>query len=122
MGVSSFFKNLFGKPKDSDVQTESTSEQTEEAAISYSFIEKAETLTDQTFIKIKEVSEPILEDAVEYASQAKDIISEYVEKTTDTINDIIDSVKEINTEDEDSKRVVYDTVIDDSEKAITLDE
>ena len=122
MGVSSFFKNLFGKPKDPDVQTESTSEQTEKTAISYSFIEKAETLTDQTFIKIKEVSEPILEDAVEYASQAKDIISEYVEKTTDTINDIIDSVKEINTEDEDSKRVVYDTVIDDSEKAITLDE
>lgn len=121
MGVSSFFKNLFDKAKDPVIQTENTSEQTEETTISYSYIEKAETFAEKTFTKVREVSEPILEDAVEYASQAKDIISEYVEKATDSINDIIDSVKEINMED-NVKPIIYDTVVDDSEKAIISEE
>lgn len=111
MGVSSFFKNLFVK-----TQVSTNAEigiQTEEKA---SYIEKAETLAEETFSKAKEASEPILEDVVEYASQAKDIVSEYVEKATHTLNDIIDSVKEINKEEE--SKPIYDKVVDDSEEAV----
>ena len=112
MGVSSFFKNLFVK-----TQVSTNAEigiQNEEKA---SYIEKAETFAEETFSKAKEASAPILEDAVEYASQAKDIVSEYVEKATHSINDIIDSVKEMSSEEE--SKPIYDKVIDDSEEAVT---
>jgi len=111
MGVSSFFKNLFGKALVST--NEEIGIQTEEKA---SYLEKAETFAEETFSKAKDASEPILEDVVEYASQAKDIVSEYVEKATHTINDIIDSVKEANEEDE--SKPIYNKVVDDNEEPI----
>lgn len=117
MGVSSFFKNLFVKTQIS-TNAEIHNEKTEETGGSY--IERVETFAEETFSKVKEASEPMLEDAVEYASQAKDIVSEYVEKATHSLNDIIDSVKEMSTEDE--SKPIYNTVVDDSEKAITSDD
>ena len=117
MGVSSFFKNLFGKAKvltNEEIQTEKTYENTEETV---SYIEKVETFAEETFSKAKEASAPILEDTAEFASQAKDIVSEYVEKATHSINDIIDSLKEMNEDDE--SKPIYDKVIDDSEEAVT---
>lgn len=119
MGLSSFFKNLLGKTKNSGAdlnQTESISTEIEETTTAY--IENAEIFVEETLNKVKEASEPIFEDASEYAGKAKDIISEYVEKATDSINDIIDSVKE-SVEADDTQPMVYDTVVDISEKAIT---
>ncbi|MEO7977325.1 YtxH domain-containing protein [Flavobacterium sp.] len=121
MGISSFFKNFFVKAEvstNAEAHIEKTDEQTQQTEVSY--IEKVETFAEETFSKVKEASEPILEDAVEYASQAKDIVSEYVEKATHSINVIIDSVKEMSAEEE--SKPIYDTVVDDSEKAITSDE
>jgi len=119
MVVSSFLKKIFGKTKDSNTnivfQNENNNNKSQSATIPN--VEKAENFIDETFTKLKETSEPILEDAVEYASQAKDIISQYVEKATESISDIIDSVKEANTEINDEK-VVYNTVVDVSEKEI----
>ena len=100
MGLSSFFKNLFGTAKDSATdlahQAETTFEQAKEAAAPY--IDKAETFAEETFAKAKEASEPLIETATDYAHQAKDIVSEYVEKASDSISDVIDSVKEIKSE------------------------
>ena len=120
MGVSSFLKKIFGKTKDSNTnivfQNENNNNKSQSATIPN--VEKAENFIDETFTKLKETSEPIMEDAVEYASQAKDIISQYVvEKATESISDIIDSVKEANTEINDEK-VIYNTVVDVSEKEI----
>lgn len=120
MGLSSFLKNLLNRAKDStadlDTQTENTYQEIEETATPY--FEKAENFVEETFTKIKEASEPLFEDASEYASHTKDIISEYVEKATDSINDIIDSVKE-SVETDDTQPMIYNTVVDISEKAIT---
>jgi len=120
MVVSSFLKKIFGKTKDSNTnivfQNENNNNKSQSATIPN--VEKAENFIDETFTKLKETSEPIMEDAVEYASQAKDIISQYVvEKATESISDIIDSVKEANTEINDEK-VIYNTVVDVSEKEI----
>ena len=120
MGLTSFLKNLLGTSKDSTAnlsnQTENANIEIEETATSY--IEKAESFVEETFTKVKEASEPIFEDANEYADQAKDIISEYVGKATDSINDIIDSVKE-SIENDDPQPMIYETVVDISEKPIT---
>jgi len=120
MGLTSFLKNFLARSKDSTTDISSQKENTnaEIEGIATSYIENAETFVDETFTKIKEASEPIFEDAIEYASQAKDIINEYVEKATDSINDIIDSVKE-SIETDDTQPIVYDTVVDVSEKPIT---
>lgn len=114
MGLSSFFKNLFGKTQETSTQIENTDQHTNENA----YIEKAENFVEETLSKVKEVSEPILEDAAEFTNQAKDIISEYAEKAADSINDIIDSVKE-SIEADETPPVVYETVVDISEKPIT---
>ena len=56
MGLSSFFKNLFGSAKDSTTdlanQAEVKFEQAKEAAAPY--IEKAETFAEETIAKSKE--------------------------------------------------------------------
>lgn len=123
MGLSSFFKNLFGSTKDSSAneiadQAETTFEQAKEAAAPY--IEKAETFVEETFAKAREASEPALESTVEYAHHAKDIVSEYVEKASDSISDVIDSIKEKTTElTSDTETFAAETVVDASEKPIT---
>ncbi|MEO8237839.1 MAG: YtxH domain-containing protein [Flavobacterium sp.] len=123
MGLSSFFKNLFGSTKDSSAneiadQAETTFEQAKETTAPY--IEKAETFVEETFAKVREASEPALESAVEYAHHAKDIVSEYVEKASDSINDVIDSIKEKTAElTSDSETFATETVVDSSEKPIT---
>lgn len=114
MGLSLFFKNLFGKTQETSTQIENTDQLNDENA----YIEKAENFVEETLNKVKEVSEPILEDAAEFTIHAKEIISEYAEKAADSINDIIDSVKE-SIESEDTQPMVYDTVVDISEKPIT---
>ncbi|MFB9108835.1 YtxH domain-containing protein [Flavobacterium gyeonganense] len=114
MGLSSFFKNLFGKNQERSTQIENPDQHTGEKA----YIEKTENLVEETLNKLKEVSEPILEDAAEFTNHAKDILSEYAEKTADSINDIVDAVKE-SIESDDKQPIVYDTVVDISEKPIT---
>lgn len=111
MGLSSFFKNLFTK---TSTETENRDQHIAENAS----IEKTENFVEETLNKVKEVSEPILEDAAEFTNHAKDIISEYAEKAADSINDIIDSVKE-SIENDDPQPIIYDTVVDMSEKPIT---
>ena len=119
MRVPSFFTKIFGKTKNSHTnflsQKQNSNNQTQSASVPP--IQDQETFIEENFTKARENAEPILEDVAEYASQAKDIISQYVEKATESINDIIDSVKEANTEINDEK-VVYNTVVDVSEKEI----
>jgi vacuolar-type H+-ATPase subunit H len=113
MGVSSFFKNLFGSAKDSTTnlatEAEVKFEQAKEAAAPY--IDKAEAFAEETIEKVKEASEPILESAVEYAHKAKDIVSEYVEKASDSLSDVIDSVKEKTTSSATTTIVPEDIVV-----------
>lgn len=114
MGLSSFFKNLFAKTQETPTETGNTDQYIAENTS----IEKVENFVEETLNKVKEVSEPILEDATEFTNHAKDIISEYAEKAADSISDIIDSVKE-SMEADDTPPVVYETVVDISEKPIT---
>jgi vacuolar-type H+-ATPase subunit H len=120
MGLSLLFKNLLSKTKHTSAnlvsQTDINSKESDQTSTRY--IGKTEIFIEEALTKVKEVSEPIFEDASEYADKAKDIISEYVEKATDSINDIIDSVKE-SLEGDDTQQIVYDTVVDLSEKPIT---
>ena len=121
MGLFSFFKNLLGNTKNSNKnqikQIENSNEQTGEVGNIY--MEKVETFVEESYTKAKKTSEPFIEDAVEYANQAKDIISQYVEKATDSMNDIIDSVKELANENNTSQHIIYHTVVDNSEKSVT---
>ncbi|WET04540.1 YtxH domain-containing protein [Flavobacterium sp. YJ01] len=119
MGLSSFFKNLFGSTKESAAElatsAENTFEQVKEAAAPY--IEKAETFAEETIDKVKEVSEPIIDRASDYADKAKETVTEYAEKATEAVSDVIDSVKEkaaALTSDE-SPKVITETVVDASE-------
>ncbi len=108
MGLSSFFKNLFGSTKESATElansAESTLEQVKEAAAPY--VEKAETFVEETIDKVKEVSEPIIDRA-----------SEYAEKATEAVSDVIDSVKEkaAALTSDDSPELITETVVDASE-------
>ncbi|GGE97716.1 YtxH domain-containing protein [Flavobacterium limi] len=113
MGLSSFLKNFLGKIQEPAAETENTNQHTAENAY-----EKAEIFIEETLTKVKEASEPLFEDASQYVDKAKVIISEYAEKASDSINDIIDSVKE-SVEADDTQPMIYDTVVDISEKAIT---
>lgn len=119
MGLTSFFKNLFGSTKESVTElannAESTFEHAKEAAAPY--IEKAETFAEETIDKVKEVSEPIIDRASDYADKAKETVSEYADKASEAISDVIDSVKEKTaalTSDE-SPELITETVVDASE-------
>ncbi|MEP6804050.1 MAG: YtxH domain-containing protein [Flavobacterium sp.] len=122
MGVSSFFKNLFGSAKDSTTnlatEAEIKFEQAKEAAAPY--IDKAEVFAEETIEKVKEASEPILENAVEYAHKAKDIVSEYIEKASDSLSDVIDSVKEKTTETSSATTIIVpEDIVVNGEKTET---
>jgi vacuolar-type H+-ATPase subunit H len=125
MGLSSFFKNLFGSAKESATdlahQAETAFEQAKETASPY--IDKAEAFAEDAIAKAKEASEPIIDSATEYASQAKDIVSEYVEKASDSFSAVIDSVKEKTSEfTGETKTTATKTMIDLSEEAQTTTE
>ena len=118
MGLSSFFKNLFGSAKETSsdvaVKVEDAFEQAKEEAAP--LIHKAETFAEETFAKAKEASEPLLDSAAEYAAQAKDMVSEYVEKASDSISEVIESVKQKAEEfGDNSKTNTPQPVIDLSE-------
>lgn len=91
MGLTSFFKNLFGSAKetadDFADKAEHTIEEVKEAAAP--FIEKAETFAEETIAKIREAS--------------------------DSIGDTIESLTAENTDDNLAK----ESVVDVSEKLIT---
>jgi len=111
MGLSSFFKNLFGSTKESVTElshnAEDTFEQAKEAAAPY--IEKADTFAEETIDKVKEVSETIIESATEYA-----------EKTSEILSDAIDTIKEKAAAlvEDSTPKLATDTVIDSSEKSV----
>ncbi|TDW46365.1 hypothetical protein EV144_10629 [Flavobacterium sp. 270] len=122
MGLSSFFKNLFGTSKDSTsdlaTEAENTFEQAKETAAPY--IDKAETFAEETIEKVKDAAEPIIESAADYVHHAKDIMSEYVEKASESLNDVIDSIKEKTAEfNTDPETLATETVVDTSEKPLT---
>lgn len=111
MGLSSFFKNVFGSTKESVTElaenAESTFEQAKEAAAPY--IEKAEIFAEETIEKVKEASEPIIDKATEYAEKASEVIS-----------DVVDAVKTAVT-NEDPKETILETVVDVSEEPVDKD-
>ncbi|WP_281235307.1 YtxH domain-containing protein [Flavobacterium gelatinilyticum] len=100
MGLSSFFKNLFGPAKE-------TAED---------FADKAETIAEGAITKIQEVSEPILQTAADFANEAKNALTEYADKASDTLHDIIDSITESTDE---NHRVITETVFDVSEDSVS---
>jgi gas vesicle protein len=78
MGVSSFFKNLFGK---ANIDVDSIANQ-------------AESLASDAIAKTKEVSSPLVDKMEDFAETAKEKIMEYVPAAEETIDNIIETVKE----------------------------
>ena len=78
MGVSSFFKNLFGK---ANIDVDSLANQ-------------AESLASDAIAKTKEVSSPLMDKVEDFAETAKEKIMEYVPAAEETIDNIIETVKE----------------------------
>jgi len=78
MGVSSFFKNLFGK---ANIDVDSLANQ-------------AESLTSDAIAKTKEVSAPLMEKVEDMAETAKEKIIEYAPAAEETIDNIIKTLKE----------------------------
>jgi hypothetical protein len=78
MGVSSFFKNLFGK---ANIDVDSIANQ-------------AESLTSDAIAKTKEVSAPLIDKVEDLAETAKEKIMEYVPAAEETIDNFIETVKE----------------------------
>ncbi|MFB9078763.1 YtxH domain-containing protein [Flavobacterium procerum] len=122
MGLTSFFKNIFGTAKDSAsdlaVQAENTIEKAIETATPY--IEKAEAFAEEAIENAKDVAEPILESAADFAQQARETFSEYAEKAVDSITEAVDIIKEKTAElnSDPEEKIVGDNVVDTSEKAI----
>ena len=81
MGLSSFFKDLFGSAKKTADQiatnAEIAVEEAKKAATPY--IDKAEELAETTFEKVKETASPIIE-------KAEIVVEETIEKAKDTFN------------------------------------
>jgi hypothetical protein len=96
MGLSSFFKNLFGSTKETanevaDIAKIAT-EQAKETAKPY--IDKAETFVEEKFEEAKEATEPLMEKAAVSATETKEVVSDYAAKASDALGDVIKNVKE----------------------------
>lgn len=78
MGVSSFFKNLFGK---ANIDVDSIANQ-------------AESFTSEAIAKTKEAATPLVDKVEDLAETAKEKIMEYVPAAEETIDNIIATVKE----------------------------
>lgn len=110
MGVSSFFKNLFGSAKEAANEladkAEIAAEQVKETATPY--LEKAEKFVEEKFEQAKEASEPLIEKAETFSAEAKEVVIDYAEKASDALGDVIKNVKEktsnerINKTEEDA--------------------
>lgn len=100
MGVTSFFKNLFGSAKETTSEladkAELTLEHAKENAAPY--IEKADAFVEDSIEKAKEAATPIIEKANDYANQTKEAVSEYAEEAGDMLGNIVNTVKESTTE------------------------
>ena len=103
MGVSSFFKNLFGSAKDSAAtiaeKIDINLSQSKEAATPY--MEKAEELAEETISKVETALEeaklaaaPILEKAENYADQVQETITEFSQEAGEKLGNAIASIKE----------------------------
>lgn len=96
MGLSSFFKNLFGSAKETSNEladkAEIATEHAKETAMPY--LEKAEAFAEETFEQVKEASEPLIEKAKSLSTEAKEVFSDYAEKASESLGDVIKNVKE----------------------------
>lgn len=105
MGLTSFFKNLFGSAKKTTNEladkAEIAAEHAKETAKPY--LEKAETFVEEKFKEVKEASEPLIEKAEAFTEDAKETISDYAEKATDALSDVIKNVKERTSDDRTNK-------------------
>jgi hypothetical protein len=105
MGLSSFFKNLFGSANKTASKladkAEIAVEQVKETAMPY--LEKTEKFTQETFEQVKEASEPLIEKAESFSAEAKEVVSDYAEKTNDAIADVIKKVKERASDENTNK-------------------
>jgi vacuolar-type H+-ATPase subunit H len=79
MGVSSFFKNLFGGAKDSAVTTTT---------------DKAEGFADEAIEKAKDFAEGLVDKAESYVDVAKEKIEAYIPGVGETIDNVVDTIKE----------------------------
>lgn len=99
MGVTSFFKNIFGSAKEKASEladlSENVIEQAKEAATP--ILEKAGDAIETAVEQAKEAATPILEKANEYADQAKSKADEYSEKANDLLEDAVAQAKEAAT-------------------------
>lgn len=95
MGLSSFFKNLFGSVKKTTNEladkAEIAAEHAKETATPY--FEKAETFVEEKFERAKEASEPLIEKAETLSREAKQAISDNAEKASDALGDVIKNLK-----------------------------
>ncbi len=100
MGVTSFFKRLFGSAKETanelSNKAELTLEHAKENAAPY--IEKADAFVEDSIEKAKEAAAPIIEKANYYAHQTKETVSEYAEEAGDMLGNIANTAKESTAE------------------------
>ena len=78
MGVSSFFKNLFGK---ANIDVDSLANQ-------------AETMATDAIAKVKEASAPLVDKVEDFVEVAKEKVMEYAPAAEETLNNAIETVKE----------------------------
>lgn len=95
MGLSSFFKNLFGSVKKTTNEladkAEIATEHAKETAMPY--FEKAETFAEEKFEHAKKASEPLIEKAETLSVEAKQAISDNAEKARHALEDVIKNLK-----------------------------
>jgi hypothetical protein len=105
MGLSSFLKNLFGSAKETASEladkAELAVEQAKETAMPY--LEKAEAFAEETFEQAKEASEPLIEKAESFSAEAKEVVSDYADKASDALGDVIKNVKESTSHEKINK-------------------
>lgn len=99
MGLSSFFKNLFGSAKESTSELINKAETVIEKASPIS--EKVETFTEETFDKAKET-------VSEYSEKAGDVLGKVLEtvkrKAAVAVDKVEDLSSEIKTTTPDTKK------------------
>ena len=134
MGVSSFFKNLFGTAKESATNLTAKAEESLEQAkdnlkpylekledyteevidktktTATPYYEKAESLVEETIIKAKEVSEPYIEKAKIYAAESFETIKENAAPIIENIESIAINTKDKINEYADKAEEMLDTL------------